>query len=150
MDICGARKQNGQPCRQRALFCNGRCKFHGGLSTGPKTEAGREQSRINGRLGGRPRTVISDTPMPNDKVSSRVAEVAPIEPTKNTAQKPKSGTLEKPDVSAAGEQRCTDCRQLAENQRCLAAARGVIEGGIDYRPEIDATRNCVAFRHWKT
>jgi hypothetical protein len=54
-DYCDARKKNGEPCRQKTLYRRGRCKFHGGLSTGPKTEEGRQQSRINGAKGGRPR-----------------------------------------------------------------------------------------------
>ena len=37
---CGAQTRTGQPCKMRAL-ANGRCKFHGGFSTGPKTETGR-------------------------------------------------------------------------------------------------------------
>jgi len=54
-DYCDAKKKNGEPCRQKALYGRGRCKFHGGLSTGPKTEEGKQQSRINGAKGGRPR-----------------------------------------------------------------------------------------------
>lgn len=54
-EYCDARKKNGEPCRQKALYSRGRCKFHGGLSTGPKTEEGKQQSRINGAKGGRPR-----------------------------------------------------------------------------------------------
>ena len=61
-DYCDAKKKNGEPCRQKALYRRGRCKFHGGLSTGPKTEEGKQQSRINGAKGGRPRrTEIIDT-----------------------------------------------------------------------------------------
>lgn len=43
MNICGARtKGTGEPCRR--LPCkNGRCKLHGGRSTGPKTEEGRRR-----------------------------------------------------------------------------------------------------------
>lgn len=52
---CGARTRAGTPCKQTAIYENGRCKWHGGLATGPKTEAGKEQARINGRRGGRPR-----------------------------------------------------------------------------------------------
>lgn len=52
---CGAMTRAGTPCQQKAIFKNGRCKWHGGCSTGPKTEAGKEQARINGRKGGRPR-----------------------------------------------------------------------------------------------
>lgn len=40
--LCGAkaRSNGGKPCGQLAL-ANGRCRFHGGLSTGPKTAEGR-------------------------------------------------------------------------------------------------------------
>jgi hypothetical protein len=51
---CGARTRAGTPCKLAALYDGGRCKWHGGCSTGPKTEAGKEQARINGRKGGRP------------------------------------------------------------------------------------------------
>lgn len=54
-DRCGARTRAGTPCRLHAMYFSTRCKFHGGLSTGPKTEAGKEQARVNGRKGGRPR-----------------------------------------------------------------------------------------------
>lgn len=38
---CGARrKYDGQPCEAPAMT-NGRCKLHGGKSTGPKTAEGR-------------------------------------------------------------------------------------------------------------
>ena len=39
---CGAHaRSTGAPCKAMALP-NGRCKLHGGMSTGPKTEAGRQ------------------------------------------------------------------------------------------------------------
>jgi len=39
---CGAHaRSTGQPCKAKAL-ANGRCKNHGGMSTGPKTPAGRQ------------------------------------------------------------------------------------------------------------
>jgi hypothetical protein len=39
---CGAyARSTGQPCQAKALP-NGRCKNHGGLSTGPKTIKGRQ------------------------------------------------------------------------------------------------------------
>ena len=38
---CGAHaRSTGQPCKAKAL-ANGRCKNHGGMSTGPKTVEGR-------------------------------------------------------------------------------------------------------------
>jgi len=38
---CGARNRAGDPCRVRVELGKRRCRFHGGLSTGPKTAAGR-------------------------------------------------------------------------------------------------------------
>ena len=39
--ICGAKTRAGTPCKQRGIYDNGRCHLHGGLSTGPRTEAGK-------------------------------------------------------------------------------------------------------------
>lgn len=43
--LCGAksRRNNNQPCRQPAMK-NGRCRMHGGKSTGPKTEEGKKKA----------------------------------------------------------------------------------------------------------
>jgi hypothetical protein len=41
---CGARTRAGGCCRQPAM-ANGRCRMHGGLSTGPRTEAGLARAR---------------------------------------------------------------------------------------------------------
>src|SRR5437763_12341920 len=42
---CGARsRRTGKPCRGAAMP-NGRCKVHGGKSTGPRTPEGLERSR---------------------------------------------------------------------------------------------------------
>ena len=45
---CGARCRDGHACRAPAVWDrnrqrprNGRCRMHGGLSTGPRTQAGR-------------------------------------------------------------------------------------------------------------
>jgi hypothetical protein len=38
---CGAKNRRGTPCQCPAM-ANGRCRLHGGLSTGPKTQAGIE------------------------------------------------------------------------------------------------------------
>ncbi|WP_346742430.1 HGGxSTG domain-containing protein [Govanella unica] len=51
---CGARTRNGEPCKASVLWDNahnkprnGRCRLHGGLSTGPKTAAGKRRVRTN-------------------------------------------------------------------------------------------------------
>ena len=41
---CGAKTRRGTPCQGPAMP-NGRCKLHGGLSTGPKTTEGIERIR---------------------------------------------------------------------------------------------------------
>ncbi|WP_372441837.1 HGGxSTG domain-containing protein [Pseudomonas carnis] len=33
---CGAKTRAGTPCKRIDLFSSGRCKFHGGMSTGPR------------------------------------------------------------------------------------------------------------------
>ena len=49
--ICGAKaKSTGNPCKRRDLYSNGRCPLHGGLSTGPRTEAGKAKSARNGLI----------------------------------------------------------------------------------------------------
>src|SRR5215510_13474365 len=49
---CGARTRQQKPCGAAAMR-NGRCRFHGGLSTGPRTPEGRariaEARTIHGR-----------------------------------------------------------------------------------------------------
>lgn len=44
---CGAKTRKGTPCKRTDLYRSGRCKFHGGRSTGPKTEAGKQCSARN-------------------------------------------------------------------------------------------------------
>jgi len=34
---CGARTRAGTPCKRRDLYASGRCRLHGGPSTGPKS-----------------------------------------------------------------------------------------------------------------
>ena len=48
---CGANKRGGQTCRSTTLCANGRCKFHGGRSTGPRTPEGRAKALENLKLG---------------------------------------------------------------------------------------------------
>lgn len=44
---CGARTRAGTPCKQKGIFLSGRCKFHGGMSTGPRTKKGKKKSSLN-------------------------------------------------------------------------------------------------------
>jgi len=40
---CGAKTRKGTPCQMRPAGWVGRCRLHGGLSTGPRTAEGRER-----------------------------------------------------------------------------------------------------------
>jgi hypothetical protein len=46
---CGAKTRAGTPCKLTSIYASGRCKLHGGLSTGPKTADGRAKMADNGR-----------------------------------------------------------------------------------------------------
>ena len=41
---CGAKTRKGTPCKAPAMK-NGRCRMHGGKSTGPRTPEGLERTR---------------------------------------------------------------------------------------------------------
>lgn len=45
--MCGAKTRAGHPCKNKQIYPNGRCKFHGGLSTGPRTLEGKRRSALN-------------------------------------------------------------------------------------------------------
>ncbi len=54
--FCGAKTRMATPCKAPPVWdraadkaINGRCKLHGGKSTGPRTEAGREAIRNSNR-----------------------------------------------------------------------------------------------------
>jgi hypothetical protein len=45
---CGARRhRDGQPCRAKSMPGKRRCKWHGGCSTGPRTEEGKAKALAN-------------------------------------------------------------------------------------------------------
>jgi hypothetical protein len=46
-EICGARNRRGTPCQCKQLLRGGRCKFHGGMSTGAKTPEGKARALRN-------------------------------------------------------------------------------------------------------
>lgn len=46
---CGARTRAGTPCKRKDIYRSGRCKLHGGLSTGPRTKAGKAICAGNAR-----------------------------------------------------------------------------------------------------
>lgn len=152
---CGAKTRAGTPCKQLSLFTNGRCKFHGGMATGPNTEAGKEQARINGRKGGRPRKdapgeteslgpqkighsesgpeavqkVGGESQMSNDVQVDAVPSQREIAP-----EKPKSWRPKEVHILPA----CERCAMFAGGEDCLAVAKGTI-------PAIPICEPCAGF-----
>lgn len=61
---CGAKTRKGTPCQARAIEGKGRCRNHGGMSSGPKTEAGRERIRESNRRRAAKRSVGSSVAGP--------------------------------------------------------------------------------------
>lgn len=150
---CGAVTRAGTPCKQKAIYSNGRCKFHGGLATGPTTEAGKEQCRVNGRKGGRPRKADS---VLNDVNVSEAIETEVMETDKTRVSEALHGAvlgrMAGPEMStdahilAALEQQvivsnkpkswdsrkvmvlgmCERCTMFTSNGACLAVAKGRI------------------------
>ena len=53
---CGAKTRAGTPCKLTCLYKCGRCKLHGGLSSGPRTEAGKSIAARNGKRPKKKRT----------------------------------------------------------------------------------------------
>lgn len=55
--LCGAKCRDGRSCKAKAVVSkmgkpiNGRCRMHGGLSTGAKTQEGKDKSREAARCG---------------------------------------------------------------------------------------------------
>ena len=45
--LCNAQTKSGRPCRALGTYANGRCKTHGGMSTGPRTPEGKAASAEN-------------------------------------------------------------------------------------------------------
>jgi hypothetical protein len=149
MDTCGAKTRAGTPCKQKVIYSNGRCKFHGGLATGPTTEAGKEQCRINGRKGGRPR---KDGEQETEVLEPEKSRVSPPLPGKDPGRveiitgsqaperpepvpgKPKSRMLKEVKVSVM----CERCAMFAGGGACLAVAKGMI-------PTMTSGDTCAAF-----
>lgn len=85
---CGARsKRTGKPCPQKGLYSSGRCKWHGGLSSGPITEEGKRRSAANGRLRGAQRATPA-TNEPHDPANDLVRVAGSVRHESGAAASP--------------------------------------------------------------
>lgn len=44
---CGAKTRAGTPCKRKDIYRSTRCRYHAGLSTGPRTVEGKKKSAAN-------------------------------------------------------------------------------------------------------
>ena len=154
---CGAKTRAGTPCKLSTLYAGARCKFHGGLSTGPTTDAGKAQARENGKLGGRGRVRKPD-PMeaavkrPCIQPSPTESGNPPLEPKSMETPRYSQGSslpaeeLKKPNPMVDGKKagrvklglRCCDCAHISAGFTCLA---GNVVGAA-----LGACRSCAVAR----
>jgi hypothetical protein len=54
--LCGAKTRSGRPCRNERYYDTKRCKYHGGLSTGPRdpTKLIGNKNAVGNKGGGAP------------------------------------------------------------------------------------------------
>ena len=144
---CGAATRAGTPCKQKAIYDNARCKWHGGLSTGPKTEAGKRAAAANGKFGGRGKKRLVDESALSGQLDTEVNGGHGIQMvTKETGLQ---DVIVSPLVSqktvTATNCRCNECAKLSAAWTCLAASRGELGVDAPVRPELWADRICTAF-----
>jgi hypothetical protein len=153
---CGAKSRRGSPCKLTAIYSNGRCKFHGGCSTGPRSAEGRAKSAQNGKLGGWHKYFRK--PEPNPMGQTRLGQGLEVtDPARCSGDdaKPHEDLIKvKVTVRSGGGEmvdlpktvRCRDCNNLSAGFTCLAAANGEITGVvIPYRPALGEFRHCASF-----
>lgn len=98
---CGAKTRAGTPCKMQGLFRSGRCKLHGGLSTGPKSAVGKAKSAQNAKrmrvanepLEGLQKAEIDEQPISGDPPAFQ-REPTAVSPVRSTW-----GSLVKPGES---------------------------------------------------
>lgn len=140
---CGAATRAGTPCKQIAIYINGRCKWHGGLSTGPKTEAGKRAAAANGKFGGRGKKRVVDESVQSSKLDTEVIGGHGIQMvTKETGLR---AVMVTPKTVTATNCRCNECAKLSAAWTCLAASRGELGADAPIRPTLAAERTCKAF-----
>jgi hypothetical protein len=146
---CGAKTRAGTPCKSRALHMNGRCKFHGGLSTGPKTEAGRMQSRANGKQRGKKQLFVPCEPICVPRAHVCVPNSMKPGGTHSSTQENLDTSVATVHVDTAQKNltpcRCSECASLSAAHTCIAAQRGELGPDAPVVNNVNTPRHCPAF-----
>lgn len=78
----------------------------------------------------------------------RQEEAPAVEPAPAASPAPRASSLPgigSPERSRDDRRRCSECASLADNGRCLAAARRLIVASRSYAPDRDILRRCEGF-----
>jgi hypothetical protein len=119
---CGAKTRSGQPCSRTDLYESGRCKLHGGLSTGPLSDAGKQKSGENGKLGGRGRV---RKPNPTDSVKNRWYLGSDVNLKTAPGLATQLPQISPPEsINRTVRVQCRDCENLSAGFTCLSPASG--------------------------
>ena len=75
---CEAKTKKGSPCQRPAKLPVGRCRLHGGVSTGPRTKEGLKRLADSKTIHGRFTKIclLYTSPSPRDGIGSRMPSSA--------------------------------------------------------------------------
>ena len=128
---CGAKTRAGSPCKQRTIYSSGRCKFHGGLSTGPKTDEGKKIAAGNYQ-----QRLSRDHEPHEDMLNAHFQKITPS--LKIIARKAR--TTFSQDKGGARLVRCIDCQHMSAGYTCLVGQKFNLPVGEKREcPSFDAT-----------
>lgn len=127
---CGAKTRAGTPCRMKALYRNGRCKLHGGLSTGPKSEEGKARASQNWQG-----AQSDDEPLENlTKPDLSEPQTQAFEPD-STFKPADDGEIMLEQMAATRmtssvTERCVDCTHQSAGHTCMLGLAGNVPVGV--------------------
>lgn len=138
---CGARTRAGTPCKMRSLFRSGRCKLHGGMSTGPRSEEGKAKSAQNAKRRGLENEPHKQAQQPEIVPGSLSGEH--LTTTYQAVDQIAVDFVSDPVSSADGHKdltwvRCVDCAHMSAGNTCMLGIAGALSMG--------AIRECALFR----
>lgn len=140
---CGAKTRAGAPCKMKVLYRSGRCKLHGGLSTGPKSEEGKAKSARNGlfsRVAVEPHEEVDKVEVEEPVVLEMPPFPLPSPPFKAPVSTVRVSGTNPNDSMTSSTVRCLDCSHMSAGHTCiLGVASGLPMGAIRECPSFSVT-----------
>jgi hypothetical protein len=126
---CGATTRAGTPCQLKGLYRCGRCRLHGGLSTGPTSPEGKAKSALNGKKRSAQREPHEALIKP--KVATfRDGDFTDTKPVQDSGPGPALPTVPlKEDGKVQSRVRCVDCAYISAGYTCMRGSGNGIDAG---------------------